>query len=101
MSISKKELRNRVVEALQQTIERADGRHLGSEELGSGVRPIEDLGLDSVTGVGFLCDLEVLGIRVGDDHNPFVHDEECRGRSIDEIVEFLSELPEVKEVVNE
>ena len=53
-------------------------------------KPIGDLGLDSMAGVGFLCDLEDFGIVLADDLNPFVDDVRRRARSIAEMIEFIA-----------
>ncbi|MFN3166414.1 MAG: hypothetical protein ACE37H_05045 [Phycisphaeraceae bacterium] len=53
-------------------------------------KPIGDLGLDSMAGVGFLCELEDFGIVLADDLNPFVDDARRRARSIAEMIEFIA-----------
>ena len=57
------------------------------------LRPIEDLGFDSQDGVAVACELsEQLEFDIPNEINPLVNDEEKRGRTIQEIVEFISTL---------
>ncbi len=60
-------------------------------------KPIGDLGLDSMDGVGFLCDLESFGIKLADDLNPFVDDAKHCARSIEEIIKFVEAHVQIEE----
>ncbi len=61
--------------------------------LNDDVSPILDLGLESIDGVDFACELGTpLGVRIPDSVNPFVLDQPRRARTISEIVELLASL---------
>lgn len=61
------------------------------------LRPIEDLGLDSQDGIAVACELsERLGFEIPNEINPLVNDQLKRGRTIKEIIEFMTTL-EAKE----
>ena len=60
------------------------------------IRPdvrLDDLGLDSLAGVEFVCQIEdSLNITIPDDKNPFVDDSKKRMRTVSEVVDFLKKL---------
>jgi len=79
--------REAVVSALVQLLERAGDR----PELTEKARPVGDLGLESVDGIEFACALEdTLGLKIGDEVNPFIDDVEHRGRTVREIIDYVS-----------
>ena len=82
------ELETAVHKALRRMLERAHGENPPPGFDGTS-RPIGDLGLDSMAGVGFLCELEDFGIKLADDLNPFVDDAKRRARSVNEMIKFI------------
>lgn len=54
---------------------------------------LEDLGLDSLAGVEFACQIEErIQISIPKDVNPFVNDRERRLRSVGEVIDVLRTL---------
>ena len=54
---------------------------------------IADLGFESDEGVDFVLDLcDEFAFEFPDDFNPFVHENGCRGRSVDELVQAVDSL---------
>lgn len=52
-----------------------------------------DLGLDSLAGVEFVCQIEEkLGITIPNDENPFVDDSKQRLRTVAEVIDFVRKL---------
>lgn len=82
------ELETAVHEALRRVLKRVHGDG-PSPNFDGKTKPIGDLGLDSMAGVGFLCELEVLGIILADNLNPFVDDAKRQVRSVNEMIQFI------------
>lgn len=78
-----------VREALRRMLERVRDGDDPPPSFDSETKPIGGLGLDSMAGVGFLCELEDFGIKLADDLNPFVDDKKRRARSVGEMIEFI------------
>lgn len=55
--------------------------------------PINGLGMESMDGVAFACDLSSrLGWDIPGKHNPFVDDKRKRARDVGEMADFLIKL---------
>ena len=62
------------------------------------LRAIENLGLDSMDGISVACELSVrLRVLIPDDQNPLVDDINKRGRTVREIIEFVSKCAKLEE----
>ena len=54
---------------------------------------IQDLGLSSDEGVDFVLDLcDSFKFEFPTDFNPFIHEDGCRGRRVDEMVDAIEQL---------
>lgn len=90
MKLKRDEIKTIVIESLY---EFANESNLDELIIDEKTDPIYHLGLDSMDGVEYACILsEKLDFEIPDNVNPFVNDEQKRGRSVDEIVDFLFKL---------
>ncbi|MGH9888464.1 MAG: acyl carrier protein [bacterium] len=82
------DIRRHVVEAISDLLVQ-----MGSAPTVPEDSPIEALGLDSLAGVQFVCDIEDrLDIKIPTDINPFVDDSKKRLRRVSEVIAFVEQL---------
>ncbi len=85
MTITREDLLGRIVECLNAYIRSPEEKQISER-----TNPINDLGLESVDGVAFACDLSLaLGWEIPSEYNPFVDDETSSARNVGEIADFL------------
>lgn len=88
------EVRNRVVQALRDVL----GDECADVELTDEIKPIGKLGLDSLDGLDYACELSsALDFDLPKKENPLVDDARQRARSIGEIVKFVCGKMNIKE----
>jgi acyl carrier protein len=86
MSASRKQVETAVRELLGQFVE-------GPRKISMDDKPISGLGLTSLDGVDFACELEKkLGCSIPNKENPFVAGDKGAERSVSEIVDVVSTL---------
>ena len=86
MAKSKVDVERVIKQVLQEFA--GDGRAVALSD-----KPISGLGLTSIDGVDFACELEKrLGCGIPSKSNPFVSDQKGEERSVSQIVEFVSTL---------
>jgi acyl carrier protein len=84
------ETKRAVTEALSMILQRK-GRNAQIHE---GANVLQDLGLDSADGVEIACVLEdILGIKIPQDANPLIDDANQRGRTVEELCDWIDALP--------
>ncbi|MCX6641985.1 MAG: hypothetical protein NTV15_01165 [Candidatus Bathyarchaeota archaeon] len=88
MMISKESLIKKIIECVN--LYMGDSR---SDQINERTNPITNLGLESIDGVAFACDLSMrLGWEIPPRYNPFIDDKAGATRDIGQMAEFLLKL---------
>ena len=86
-----------VIECLKKLL----GKKAIGVEITDKIDPIQNLGLESVDGIGFACELgQRLNCHIPVKVNPLVNDATCRSRKVGEIVTLLHSMLMQQEEVN-
>jgi acyl carrier protein len=82
-----------IVKALQDVL----GEKAAEADLQDDVKPIGNLGLDSMDGLDYACELsEALGFKLPTKENPLVDDGRQRARTIGDIVVYVCDQMKIK-----